>query len=226
MMPFGLTNAPASFQRFVNSIFADLLDDILIYSKDESLHQEHIHEVLCRLCQHGLFANPQKCEFHTDTTEYLSYILSPSGLSMSLDKIKAIQDWPEPRKVKDIQSFLGFANFYRQFIHKYADIVIPLTCLTRKGVPWSFTDDCRSAFNLLKEAFTTTPILTHWVPDAPIIVETDASDYAISGIISIRCEDDEICPIAFCSCSLMAPELNYDTHDKELLTIFEAFRSW
>jgi transposase InsO family protein len=145
---------------------------------------------------------------------------------MSGDKIKAIQEWPKPCKVKDIQSFLGFANFYRHFIHKYSDIVVLLMRLTRKGVPWNFSDDCRSAFQLLKDAFTSAPILTHWVPDAPIIVETDASDYAISGIISIRCEDNEIRPVAFRSCTLTAPELNYDTHDKELLAIHDAFRSW
>jgi hypothetical protein len=111
---------------------------------------------------------------------------------MSTEKVKAIQDWPEPRKVKDVQSFLGFANFYRRFIHRYSDIVVPLTRLTRKGTPWLFSDDCHSAFCLLKDAFTSAPILTHWVPDAPLIVETDASDYTISGIISIRCADEEI----------------------------------
>jgi hypothetical protein len=124
--------------------------------------------------------------------EYLGYCLSPKGLTMSMEKVKAIQDWPEPRKVKDVQSFLGFANFYRHFIHRYSDIVVPLTRLTCKGTPWLFSDDCRSAFHLLKDAFTSTPILTHWVPDTPLIVETDASDYAISGIISIRCVDEEI----------------------------------
>ena len=82
------------------------------------------------------------------------------------------------------------------------------------------------AFQCLKDAFTSAPILTHWLLDHPIIVETDASDYAISGIISIRCEDGEICPVAFCSRTLTSPELNYDTHDKELLAIYEAFCSW
>jgi hypothetical protein len=135
VMPFGLTNAPAAFQRFVNTIFADLLDvcvvvyldDILTYSEDPESHEEHVREVLRRLRKHGLYANPKKCEFHTETTEYLGYILSPNRLSMSSDKIKAIQDWPEPCKVKDVQSFLGFANFYRRFIHEYSDIVVPLT---------------------------------------------------------------------------------------------------
>jgi hypothetical protein len=138
VMPFSPSNAPVAFQWFVNTIFTDLLnicvvvylDDILVYSEDEASHEEHVREVLRRLRNHGLYANPQKCEFHTDTMEYLGYILSPTGLAMSTEKIKAIQDWPEPHKVKDIQSFLGFANFYQCFIHKCSDIVIPLTRLT------------------------------------------------------------------------------------------------
>ena len=233
VMPFGLTNAPAAFQCFVNTIFADMLDvcivvyldDILIYSEDMEFHQQHV-QVLCRLWLHGLFAKPEKCEFHSDSVEYLGYRLSPEGLTMSLDKIQTISDWPEPRKVKDIQSFLGFANFYRQFIFNYSNIVVPLTWLTWKDAPWVFSKDCQHAFNALKCAFTTVPILTHFILDTPIIVETDASDYAIAGILSITCTDREIRLVAFYSWTLTAPELNYDTHDKELLAIFEAFRNW
>jgi len=234
VMPFGLTNAPAAFQWFVNTIFADMLDvcvivyldDILIYSKDMESHQHHVQEVLHRLRLHGLFAKPEKCEFHSDSVEYLGYHLSPEGLTMSPDKIQTISDWPEPRKVKDIQSFLGFANFYCRFIFNYSDIVVPLTWLTRKDAPWNFSEDCRHSFNALKHAFTTAPILTHFIPDTPIIMETDASDYAVAGILSIACADGEICPVAYYSPTLTAPELNYDTHDKELLAIFEAFWNW
>ena len=111
---------------------------------------------------------------------------------MSTEKVKAISDWLEPWKVKDIQSFLGFANFYHCFIHNYSNIVVPLTRLTRKDTPWKFTDDCRSAFNLLKKAFTSTPILTHWVPDTLLVVKTDASDYAIAGILSIIGTNSEL----------------------------------
>ena len=145
---------------------------------------------------------------------------------MSPEKVKSIQDWPEPRKIKDVQSFLGFANFYRRFIDNYSGIVTPLTRLTRKGIPWNFSDSCHSAFQNLKDAFTSAPILTYWVPDALIIIETDASNYAIAGILSIHCPDKEIRPVAYYSQTLSAPELNYDTHDKELLAIHEAFRSW
>ena len=145
---------------------------------------------------------------------------------MSLDKITTIADWPEPRKVKDIQSFLGFANFYRRFIFNYSDIMVPLTRLTRKDAPWNFSEECHCSFNALKHAFTTAPILTHFIPDTPITVETDASDYAAAGILSITCADSELHLVAFYSQTLTAPELNYDTHNKELLAIFEAFQTW
>jgi len=234
VMPFGLTNAPTAFQRFVNSILSDMLDvcvvvyldDILIYSEDIKSHQQHVREVLRRLHKHNLFAKLEKCEFHTTSTEYLGFCLSPNGLSMSADKVKAISNWPEPCKVKDIQSFLSFANFYHRFIFNYSDIVLPLMRLTCKNIPWNFGEDCRSTFNLLKKAFTSTPILTHWVPDAPLTVETDALDYAIAGILSITGSDEVLRPVTYYSRTLSAPELNYDTHDKELLGIFEDFKHW
>jgi len=234
VMPFGLTNTPAAFQQFVNTIFADMLDvciivylnDILIYSEDMESHQQHVWEVLCRLQLHSLFAKLEKCEFHSDSVEYLSYQLSPDSLTMSPDKIQTISDWPEPQKVKDIQSFLGFTNFYCQFIFNYLDIVVPLTQITRKDAPWNFSKDCRCSFNALKHAFTTVPILTHFILDTPIIVETDASDYAITGILSITCANREIRLAAYYSQSLAALELNYDTHNKELLAIFKAFQNW
>ena len=117
------------------------LDDILVYSDDPTEHTKHVREVLCRLRKHGLFACPDKCHFSEDSIEYLGFILSKEGLKMDQSKVQAIQDWPEPRKVKDIQSFLGFANFYRRFISDYSDIFVPLTRLTWKGVVWNFSDD-------------------------------------------------------------------------------------
>src|SRR5882724_8579639 len=136
-MPEGLPNAPAAFQRFMNDIFADMidvivtiyLDDILIYSNNISKHKAHIKEVLCRLHANGLFAHADKCEFHITSCEYLIYMLSPEGLTMAPYKVQIIQDWPEPWKVKDTQSFLRFANFYCCFIFGYSEITIPLMCL-------------------------------------------------------------------------------------------------
>ena len=207
VMPFGLTNAPMAFQRFINDIFSNLLDicvmiyldDILIYSNNMSEHHWHVKEVLKCLYKTGLYAKAEKCKFHSKSVKYLGYIFSPSGLIMSNDKVKIIQDWLKPKKVKDIQSFLGFANFYHWFIFNYSDIVIP---------------------------FTSAPILTHWIPDAQIIVETDALDYALAAILSIVNKDNEVHSVAFHSRTFTAAELNYNTHNKELLAIFEAFKIW
>jgi len=201
------------------------LDDILIYSDDITQHREHVKEVLKRLRKAGLYAKAEKCEFHLDSIEYLGYVLSPLGLTMSDAKVKTIQEWPEPKKVKDIQSFLEFANFYRRFIFNYSDIVIPLTRLTRKDASWNFDENCKKAFNTLKQAFTSAPILMHWVPDAQLVVETDASDYALTAILSIVTKDNEIYPVAFHSKTFSTLELNYDIHDKELLAIFKSLQN-
>ena len=120
VISFGLMNAPAAFQQLVNIVFTDLLevcvitdlDDILIYSMDKVSHKEHVQEVLWRLRKHSLYVKPEKCEFHTNSIKYLGYQLLSSGLAMFPAKVQTIQDWPEPWKVKDIQSFLGFTNFY------------------------------------------------------------------------------------------------------------------
>jgi hypothetical protein len=233
-MPFGLVNAPAAFQHFKNYIFSNLLDvcvidylnDILVYSDDSESHSEHVCEVLSHLWKHGLYTAPDKCSFHATTVKYLGFILSPEGLKMDPMKVNTITDWPEPQKVKDVQSFLGFCNFYQRFIHTYVDIALPLARLTRKGQQWNFTEECRSAFNELKSAFNSAPILSHFILDAPLIVETNASDYAIAGIISTITLDNDIHPIAFYSRTLRDTELNYYTHDKELLAIWQAFMTW
>ena len=137
-MLFSLTNTPTVIQQFMNNIFSDLLnvcvviylDDILIYSNNISKHHRHVKELLKHLHKAGLYAKAEKCEFYSKLVEYLGYILSPSGLTISDDKVKIIQGWPESKKVKDIQSFWGFANFYCWFIFNYLDIIILLTRLT------------------------------------------------------------------------------------------------
>ena len=157
----------------MNDIFGDLLDqcvvvyldDILIYSNNPKQHMKHIREVLWRLQKHGLYAQAKKCKWHRDSVEFLGYIMSSKGLTMADDKIRTILDWPEPRKVKDVQSFLGFANFYRRFIHNYSEITVPLTRLTWKGLTWDFNEGCHTAFRTLKEAFMSAPVLAHWKPD-------------------------------------------------------------
>ncbi len=235
VMPFGLTNAPATFQNFMNDIFHDLaddfvvvyLDDVLIYSKNEQEHVGHVREVLERLRANDLHAKPEKCSFHVDSVEYLGVIVSPDGVAMDPSKVQVILDWPTPRTVKELQSFLGFANFYRRFIDNYSGITGPLTQLLRKNTPWRWNDKRQAVFDLLKNAFTTAPILRHFDPDHPIILECDASDYAIAAILSqVDPTTQEVRPVAFHARTMLPAELNYDIYDKELLAIHEGFKQW
>src|SRR5882672_11333862 len=154
-------------------------------------------------------------------------MVTPTGISMDTAKTDAISIWPTPTNLKAVQAFLGFANFYRRFIIGFSDNIIPLIRLTRKDTPFSWGPDQMKAFRALKRAFTTAPILVHFNPDNPIVVETDASDYAIAAIISqISPDDGYIHPIAFYSRSMQPAELNYEIYDKELLAIFKAFQQW
>ena len=140
VMPFGLSNAPATFQGYVNKILAEkldifvvvYLDDILIYTKDSGQpHVEAVRWVLDQLRKHSLFANLKKCRFHQDEIRFLGYVVSSKGISMEAKRIEVVKDWPEPKSVRDIQVFLGFANFYQQFIQGFSRIAAPLTSMLK-----------------------------------------------------------------------------------------------
>jgi hypothetical protein len=204
VMPFGLTNAPASFQHFINDTLHEYLDvfctayldDILIYSEREEEHTNHVRSVLSALSRAGLNLKPEKCEFRRSSVKYLGMIISNSGCGLDPAKVSTVQEWPTPRNVKDVQSFLGFANFLRRFILGYSRIVAPLTKLTRKGIPFKWEHDQQEAFDELKQAFTTAPVLRHFDPDLPITVETDASDYVSAGILSQHDPEGRRHPVA------------------------------
>ena len=142
-MFFSLTNIPIAFQQFMNDLFSNFLDicviiyldDILIYLNNMSKHYQYIKKVLRHLYKTGFYAKAKKCEFYSKLVEYLKYILSPSSLTMSNNKVKIIQGLTEPKKVKDIQSFLDFANLYHWFIFNYLNTVTLLTYLIQKDIP-------------------------------------------------------------------------------------------
>ncbi|KAF8760023.1 hypothetical protein RHS01_01856 [Rhizoctonia solani] len=213
VMTFGLTNAPAAFQHFMNKLFKDLLDvcviiyldDILIYSKDDVSHTKHVHEVLKRLMDNQLFCK-----------------------ASNLDKLKiqAVQEWPVPTKVKEVQSFLGFANFLCRFVANFSHMARPLHNLVKKDTPWRWDTKEQEAFQGLKDAITNAPVLCHANPTKPYFLETDASGAALGSILSQQQEDGRLHPLGFLSESFKGAKQNYDTHDKELLAIIRSFEYW
>lgn len=234
VMPFGLTNAPATCMRLMNNVLAECLDifaiayldDILVYSESEQKHVEHVKQVLTLLQEYDLLLKPEKCEFHVTETEFLGFMVSTEGLAMSQNKVKSVMEWPTPTTVKEVQAFLGFANFYRRFIQGYSRIATPLSELTKKDQDFKWTKEADDALKELRDAFTTAPILTTFDPEKHIVVETDASDYAIGACISQPDDRKALRPVAYFSRKMSAPELNYDIHDKELLAVVEAFKEW
>jgi len=180
------------------------LHNILIFSNSLEDHRVHIQ------CEYDLHSKPEKCLFHMQKIEFLGFMVTPIGISMDTAKTDVVSVWPTLTNLKEVQAFLGFANFYHQFIMGFSNIVIPLIHLTCKDTPFTWGPDHTKAFNTLKAAFTHAPILVHFNPDIPIVVETDASDYAIAVIISqISPDNGDIHLIAFYSCSMQPAELNY-----------------
>ncbi|KAK3542189.1 hypothetical protein QTP86_016990, partial [Hemibagrus guttatus] len=236
VMPFGLTNAPAVFQALINGVFQDLLgkwviayiDDILVYSASLEEHVLHVREVLSRLQQHHLYVKLEKCEFHRSTVTFLGYVVSRRGVEMDEVKVRAVTDWSAPTTVRELQRFLGFANFYRRFIRNYSSVAGPLTLLLRgkpKRLTW--TDQARAAFQQLKDCFTSAPILRHPDPDLPFVVEVDASSSGLGAVLSQRHgEPGKLYPCAFYSRKLTTAEANYDVGNRELLAIKAALEEW
>ncbi|MBW0543645.1 hypothetical protein O181_083360 [Austropuccinia psidii MF-1] len=191
-MPFGFTNSPASFQNLVNDIFSYFLDvfvvvyldDIVVFSGSEEEHVKHVAFVLQRLRDNNLFAKASKCVFHASSVEYLGYVVSSEGLNMDPSKVQQILNRPQLKNIKALQSFLGFANFYRGFIKNYSIKISALTSLLKKYAPFIFNEESLIQFQIFKEAFTTSPILSHFNPSLPAIVETDAYDYALGAELS------------------------------------------
>ncbi len=237
VMPFGLTNAPACFQQLVNEILAEhvdrfvivYLDDIMIYSQSEVDHVTHVRTVLELLRTAGLYAKATKCEFHKTELDFLGFVVGSKGISMDQKKVATVTNWPTPWSVKKVQSFLGFANFYRQFNENYSRRVIHLNGLIKLGnekSPFAWTDKCQGDFDNLKTAMSTAPVLSHFVALRRTVLETDASDYVIGAILSQFDEDGVLHPCGYASRKMQPAELNYKIHDKELLGIVWALHEW
>ncbi|MBW0530691.1 hypothetical protein O181_070406 [Austropuccinia psidii MF-1] len=214
-MPFGLTNGPASFQNHVNDIFAHFLDifvvvypdDIIVFFSSEEEHVKHVASVLQRLRENNLFSKASKCVFHASSVEYLGYVISSEGLKMYSYKFQQILNWPKPKKIKALQSFLGFTNFYFHFIKNYSKKTFALTSILKKDSCFISNEEALGQFQILKEAFTTAPILSHFSHSLPTSLQNFASDYALGSVLS-QVNDSGKHPIAFDSCKPLPEELN------------------
>src|SRR5947199_4853564 len=234
VMPMGLTNAPTSFQALINNTLhpyldnfcVAYLDDILIYSKSQEDHDKHVKLVLDQLQKHHLRIDLEKSEFDKDEIEFLGHIIGIHGIRMDPKKVKAILQWPTPQNLKELQAFLGLANYYRRFVAHYSKFATPLHRFTKKAVPFIWDKSSQDAFDLLKQKFTSAPVLIVFDPTKPIYMETDASDYALGVCLNQKDDQGRLHPVAFLSRKFTPAELNYQIHDKELMAIVAACEEW
>ena len=236
VIPFGLCNAPRTFQRSINEPLQEYLDvfctayldDVLIYSNNKADHLGHVLQVLKRLHKRGLQVDIDKCKFNTTRVKYLGMIVTTNGIEIDTKKVEAIQKWETPSTVKDVQAFLGFANFYWRFIPDFSKKVKPLNELT-KGTQYTtkkstnkvrydvfiWSKRCQQAFEDLKRAFTTAPVLAHYDLSLETWVETNASDFVVAGVLSQK-HGKMLRPVAYFSKKITSAECNYMIYDKQV----------
>ncbi|KAL0554254.1 hypothetical protein IC582_008171 [Cucumis melo] len=229
VMSFGLTNAPAVFMDLMNRVFREFLDtfvivfidDILIYSKTEAEHEEHLRMVLQTLRDNKLYAKFSKCEFWLKQVSFLGHVVSKAGVSVDPAKIEAVTGWTRPSTVSEVRSFLGLADYYRRFVENFSRIATPLTQLTRKGTPFVWSKACEDSFQNLKQKLVTAPVLT--VPDGSgsFVIYSDASK---KGLGCVLMQQGKV--VAYASRQLKRHEQNYPTHDLELAAVVFALKIW
>ncbi|KAD5802564.1 hypothetical protein E3N88_13924 [Mikania micrantha] len=229
VMPFGLTNAPAVFMDLMNRVCRPYLDqfvivfidDILIYSKSEREHEDHLKKVLELLRKEQLYAKFSKCEFWLKEVHFLGHVINKDGIHVDPAKIEAIKNWTTPSTPTEIRSFLGLAGYYRRFISNFSKIALPLTTLTQKSQAFIWGQKQEDAFQLLKQKLCNSPILSLPEGSDDFIVYCDASNLGLGCVLMQR---DKV--IAYASRQLKVHEKNYTTHDLELGAVVFALKIW
>jgi len=235
VMPMGLATAPSTFQRFINSVLAPYLDifcfayldDIIIFSDDETRHQEHVGKVLEALKNASLHLKPSKCEWHKQEITFLGFTaVAGKGIRMSDDKVQALREWKRPENVKEVRMFLGTVNFYHDFIPHYSDLTSPLTELTKKATIFKWTDECQKAWDRLLNCLRTDIFLAARQFGVRTILETDASDKAYAGVIHQPDALGRLRPIMMYSHKFKDEETRWTVAEKELFAIVYAFKKY
>jgi hypothetical protein len=235
VMFFGLCNSPATFQSMMDTIFEEeqrkgyviiYIDDILIFSTTPEGLEKATREVLQKLRNNDLYLKPEKCSFAKQEVDFLGMIVSQGHIAMDPVKLKGITDWPAPKTVKEVRSFLGFGNFYRKFIKHYSDIASLLNALLRKNQKFQWTEECQKAFDDLKRMFTEGPVLRMPEPIRAFQIEADASKFASGAVLTQEDSNGARHPIAFISKTFNDTERWYEIYDRELLAIMRALREW
>ena len=229
VLSFGLTNAPATFQGVMNKNFERYLgkfvlvylDDILVFSKNQEEHLEHLRKVFDILRKNKLYAKLTKCHFAKEELEYLGHVVGKDGIKVDPRKIETVAKWARPKDVSQLRSFLGLCNYFRRFIQGYSTLVAPLTHLTRKDVKFTWTDQCEESFEGVKYALTHAPVLILPTFGERFEVICDAS---LVGIGAVLLQNGK--PIAFESRKLTPAERNYTTGEQELTAVVHAMRTW
>jgi hypothetical protein len=206
--------------KFLDRFVLVFIDDILIYSKSREEHEEHLKLVLQVLREHQLYAKFSKCDFFQKQVHYLGHVISEEGVAVDPDKIKSIMDWPTPKDVSDIRSFMGLAGYYRRFIKGFSKIGFPITSLQKKGVKFIWTSECEERFQELKYLLTNAPVLKIADPNKDFLVCTDACKEGLGGVLMQ--EGHVIC---YESRKLNEHEINYVTHDLELACHSTCFKN-
>lgn len=225
-MPFGLCNATATFQRLMDLVLTGLnleiclafVDDIILYSVNEEQHLERLELLLQRLEEVNLKLKPSKCNLMQKSVTFLGHVVSGDGISTDPEKISLIREWPEPATLSQLRGFLGLTGYYRKFVKGYTNIALPLNQLMKKNQRFVWSDGCRVAFQQLKEALTTQPVLALPNDEDTFILDTDAADASIGAVLS-QVQSGQERVIAYAGRSLNRNELNYCVTRKELLAV-------
>jgi hypothetical protein len=229
VMPFGLTNAPAYFMYLMNKVLMEYLDmfvvvfidDILIFSKNEEEHDEHLHLVLQKHRENQLYAKLSKCKFWLKEVSFLGHIISEGGISVDPSKVKDVLSWKTPQNVSNIRSFLGLAGYYRRFIEGFSKISKPITELLAKGNTFEWTPRRETIFQELKKRLTMAPVLTMSNMEKPFSIYCDASG---QGLGCVLMQDGHV--VAYASRQLRKHKEKYPTHNLELAAVVHALKIW